>query len=116
VTDQYMTGYEAPFCCTMRLAEGLWYISSHTDMLWYETDEDGEGNLIPTRDTFGRYMSGDILLCEPAIDPAVERESGWKLPEANAVADGHKLLPLIKYYKTPDAVATALRQKVVFDA
>ncbi len=115
VTDQYMTGYEAPFCCTMRLAEGLWYISTHAHMLWYETDEDVHGRLIATRDAFGRYMSGDILLAEPAIDPAVAAESGWKLPEAVTEADGHKLLPLIKYYKTPDAVAAALRQKVVFE-
>lgn len=115
VTDQYMTGYEAPFCCTMRLCEGLWYISAHTDMLWYETDEDGEGNLIPTRDGQGRYMSGDILLCEPTVDPAVTAEAGWQLPAAPTEADGHRLLPLIKYYKTPDAVATALRQKVVFE-
>ena len=114
VTEQYLTGYEAPFCCTMRLAEGLWYISTHTDVLWYETDEDEQGNLIPTRDSHGRYMSGDILLCEPAIDSAVEAESGWKLPHAVTEADGHKLLPLIKYYKTPDAVAVALRQKIVF--
>ena len=114
VPDQYMTGYEAPFCCTMRLAEGLWFVSEHTDLLWYETDEDGEGNLIPTRDEYGRYMSGDILLAEPTLDPAVEAESGWKLPDAVTVADGHKLLPLIKYYKTPDAVAIVLRQKVVF--
>jgi beta-glucosidase len=77
-------------------------------------DEDGEGNLIPTHDTCGRYVSGDLLLAEPAIDPAVAAESGWKLPEAVTEADGHKLLPLIKYYKTPDAVAVALRQKVVF--
>ena len=114
VSDQYMTGYEAPFCCTMRLCEGLWYIATHTDVLWYETDEDEQGNLIPTKDACGRYMSGDILLCEPAIDPAVERDNGWKLPEAITEADGHKLLPLIKYYKTPDAVAVALRQKIVF--
>ena len=114
VTEQYLTGYEAPFCCTMRLAEGLWYISTHTDVLWYETDEDEHGQLIPTKDAFGRYMSGDILLCEPTIDPAVEAKSGWKLPEAITEADGHKLLPLIKYYKTPDAVAVALRQKIVF--
>ncbi len=114
VTEQYMTGYEAPFCCTMRLCEGLWFISEHTDLLWYATDEDGDGKLIPTHDEHGRYVSGDILLCEPSIDPAVERDSGWKLPEAATVADGHKLLPLIKYYKTPDAVAVALRQKIVF--
>ena len=115
VSEQYMTGYEAPFCCTMRLAEGLWYIATHTDILWYETDEDERGNLIPTKDAYGRYMSGDILLAEPALDPAVEAESGWKLPESVTEADGHKLLPLIKYYKTPDAVAVALRQKIVFE-
>ena len=114
VTEQYMTGYEAPFCCTMRLCEGLWFISEHADLLWYATDEDGDGKLIPTHDEHGRYVSGDILLCEPSIDPSVEIESGWKLPEAATVADGHKLLPLIKYYKTPDAVAVALRQKIVF--
>ena len=114
VTEQYLTGYEAPFCCTMRLCEGMWFISEHIDLLWYETDEDGHGHLIPTRDEYGRYMSGDILLAEPTLDPAVEAESGWKLPEAATVADGHKLLPLIKYYKTPDAVAIALRQKIVF--
>ncbi len=115
VSEQYLTGYEAPFCCTMRLAEGLWYISAHEDILWYVTDEDEHGRLIPTRDQYGRYMSGDILLAEPSIDPAIETESGWKLPEATTVADGHKLLPLIKYYKTPDAVAVALRQKIVFE-
>ena len=99
---------------SMRFAEGLWYISTHTDMLWYETDEDENGGLISTKDTNGCYMSGDLLLCEPSIDPAVEAETGWKLPEGATIADGHKLLPLIKYYKTPDAVAAALRQKVVF--
>ncbi len=111
---QYMTGYEAFFCCTMRLAEGLWYIHAHADDLWYETDEDEDGNLIPTRDTLGRYMSGDILLCEPSIDPAVEERAGWKLPAGITQADGRRLLPLIKYYKTPDTVANALRQKIVF--
>ena len=115
MTDRYMTGYEAPFCCTMRLCEGLWYISAHTDVLWYETDEDESGNLIPTRDAFGRYVSGDLLLAEPSIDPAAAAACGWRLPEAVTEADGHKLLPLIKYYKTPNAVALALRQKIVFD-
>ena len=113
-TTQYMTGYEAPFCCTMRLAEGLWYISSHTDLLWYETDEDEAGSLIPTKDACGRYMSGDLLLCEPAIDPAVAEKADWTIPAPAAEADGHKLLPLIKYYNLPDAVAVGLRQRIVF--
>ena len=113
-TDLYMSMPEAPFCCTMRLAEGLWYVSTHTDMLWYETDEDAAGRLIPTKDATGRYMSGDLLLAEPSIDPAVAEKADWTLPEAAAEADGHKLLPLIKYYNLPDAVAGALKQKIVF--
>lgn len=120
--EQYMMSYEAPFCCTMRFAEGLWYISTHADILWYETDEDGAGNLIATCDAPGnapgrypgRYRSGDLLLAEPALDPAVAAETGWTLPDAVTEADGHRLLPLIKYYKTPDAVAAALRMRVLF--
>ncbi len=111
--DQYLASYEAPFCCTMRLAEGLCYIHAHNDMLWYETDEDEAGNLIPTLDEQGRYMSGDLLLAEPSIDPAVAAEAKWQLP-AGVEKDGHRLLPLIKYYKTPDAVTNVLRQKVLF--
>ena len=114
-TTQYMTGYEAPFCCTMRLAEGLWYISSHTDLLWYETDEDEAGSLIPTKDAYGRYVSGDLLLAEASIDPAVAESAAWTLPTPATEADGHKLLPLIKYYNLPDAVAVALRQRIVFE-
>ncbi len=114
VTEQYLLSYEAPFCCTMRLCEGLWYIHSHADILWYETDEDADGRLIPTRDAKGRYMSGDILLGEPVLDPAAAAEAGWCLPESAVEADGHRLLPLIKYYKTPDAVAGVLRQKILF--
>ncbi len=113
-SDQYILTYEAPFCCTMRLAEGLWYIRENADILWYETDEDEAGRLIPTRDRFGRYMSGDLLLAEPAIDPAVCQEAGWHLPDDAVEADGHRLLPLIRYYKTPDAVTAALHQRVLF--
>ena len=111
---QYMHGYEAFFCCTMRLAEGLWYVHEHADDLWYETNEDDAGNLIATRDGYGRYMSGDVLLAEPSIDPAVEAQTGWYLPDGKAVADGHHLQPLIKYYNTPYDVSVHLRQRVLF--
>lgn len=117
VLDQYLLSYEAPFCCTMRLCEGLWYIQSHADILWYEIDEDASGRLIATRDADGRYMSGDLLLGEPSLDSAVAASAGlagWKLPGGAIEADGHHLLPLIKYYKTPDAVVAALRQKILF--
>ncbi len=113
-TDQYLLSYEAPFCCTMRLAEGLWYAHAHADLLHYTTDEDETGALIPHRDAAGRYMSGDILLGEPTIDPAVAANAGWQLPAEATEADGHRLLPLIRYYKTPDAVVTALRQRILF--
>ncbi len=112
--DQHLLMYEAPFCCTMRLCEGLWYVHDHPDLFAYETDEDAEGHLIATRDTCGRYMSGDLLLGEPDIEPAIAADAAWQFPAGATIADGHRLLPLIKYYKTPDAVAIALRQKILF--
>ncbi len=112
-TEQYLLSYEAPFCCTMRLCEGLWYVHANTDLFAYETDEDEAGHLIATRDRTGRYMSGDILLGEPSWDPAADM-GAWKLPTDVTEADGHRLLPLIKYYKTPDAIAGVLRQKILF--
>ena len=111
---QALQGYEAPFCCSMRLAEGLWYVNAHKDMLWYETDEDDAGTLIPTRDEFGRYTCGDLLLAEPSIDPAVAENAEWQLPAPATSADGHALSPLIKYYNLPDPVAISLRQQVIF--
>ncbi len=112
--DQCLHWYEARFCCTMRLCEGLWYIHAHADILWYETDEDAEGRLLATRDACGRYMSGDLLLGEPTLDAAVAEATGWHLPEDVTLQDGHRLLPLIKYYKNPDAVTAVLRQKILF--
>ncbi len=114
VLDQHLLMYEAPFCCTMRLCEGLWYVHAHPALFSYETDEDADGRLIATRDACGRYMSGDILLGEPELDPAVAADAAWRLPEGATVTDGHRLLPLIKYYKTPEAVTVALRQKILF--
>ena len=34
--DLYPLLYEAYFCCSMRLAEGLWYIREHQELLWAE--------------------------------------------------------------------------------
>lgn len=113
-TTQFLKSYEAPFCCTMRFCEGLWFVSEYAQDLWYETDEDEEGTLLPTRDEKGRYWSGDLLLAEVGIDPAVAAANSWALPEGVTEADGHRLLPLIRYYKTPDAVTGALRQKLIF--
>ncbi len=112
--DLYLLSYEAPFCCTMRLCEGLWYIHTHADLLWFETDEDDSGRLIASKDPTGRYMSGDILMGEVSMNAAVSATFDWKLPDAAVEVDGHRLLPLIKYYKTPDAAVDVLRQKILF--
>ncbi len=112
--ELYLLSYEAPFCCTMRLCEGLSYIHAHSDLLWYETDEDTSGRLIPTRDRMGRYMSGDLLLGETSVDSAAISDIDWKIPDVAVEIDGHRLLPLIKFYKTPDTAAGSLRQKILF--
>ncbi len=111
--ELYMKSYEAPFCCTMRLCEGLWYAETHADMLDYETDVDETGAPVATRDAMGRYMSGDILLAEAYLPSTAER-TDWVMPAAVTEVDGHRLLPLIKYYKTPDDAAAALRQRILF--
>ncbi len=111
VTEQYLLSYEAPFCCTMRFAEGLWYVHAHPDLFAYETDEDEQGRLIATRDRMGRYMSGDLLLGAPTLAGTPYIPDGATVTEA----DGHRLLPLIKYYKTADEAVAALRQTILFE-
>ena len=51
--------YEAFFCCTMRLSEGLWYINENTDLLYAETN----GNV--QKDKNGIYSDGDIIYVLP---------------------------------------------------
>ena len=110
----YMKMYEAPFCCTMRLAEGLWYIHANVDMLYYELEYKGDGTLWIVRDEYGRYMCGDLVLCEAYLPEDVDTQ-GWEMPEPVAERHGHKLIPLIKFYKTPDSVATRIQQRVIFE-
>lgn len=94
--------YEAAFCCSMRFAEGLWYANENRDMLYAEV------NGTPVKDSFGRYMDGDIIYAE--IQPEFE-----KYAEEPIVADAHKLFPLINYYKLKDENETmAVVQKVIF--
>src|SRR5699024_145306 len=38
-TELHAEMYEACFCCTMRLSEGLWYIYENKDLLWSEDSE-----------------------------------------------------------------------------
>ncbi len=110
----YMKTYEAPFCCTMRLAEGLWYVKENVDMLYYEIERKENGDLWIVHDEFGRYMCGDLVLCEASLPEGIDTQ-GWELPAPVAERHGHKLIPLIKFYKTPDSVATHIKQKVIFE-
>ncbi len=117
-----LLSYEAPFCCTMRLAEGLWYAKVNRDMLYCETVETRDGKMMVHCDEYGRYMCGDLVLAVPSLagnpsdTQAVEDVSscGWRLPPAAVTVDGHALVPLIKYYKLPDRVAVSLQQRLLF--
>lgn len=94
--------YEAPFCCSMRLAEGLWYINENRDLLYAVT------NGKPVKDDLGRYMDGDIIYAE--IPHEFE-----KYAEKPVFIDGHKLFPLINFYKLKDEnECMQVVQKVVF--
>ncbi|MBR5312664.1 MAG: hypothetical protein IKU40_07270 [Clostridia bacterium] len=94
--------YEAPFCCTMRLAEGLWYIRENSDLLWAETT----GTV--TRDERGVYTDGDIVYAE--VTGGAEAYA-----EEAVIVDGRRFTPIVKYYRVPDAVMKASRQTVIFE-
>lgn len=88
-----MDGYEAMFCCTMRLAEGLWYIYDNKDVLCANVN----GKL--ERDDKGRYFDGDILYAENISEP-----------------DVHTLQPIIEFYRLRDETeCRQLKQRIVFD-
>ena len=92
--------YEAYFCCTMRLAEGLLYAKNNADLLYAELE--GE---VSQKD--GIYSDGDILYAE--VSPELEDYA-----EHFVTADGHKLCPIVKYYKVPEDIAKAGKQRIIF--
>lgn len=94
--------YEAPFCCSMRLAEGLWFINENIKILYAET------NGKPVKDSLGRYIDVDIIYAE--ISSEFE-----KYAESYILTDGHKLFPLINLYKLKDEEeCMMISQKIVF--
>jgi hypothetical protein len=95
--------YEAYFCCTMRLAEGLWYLSENQTLLTPNIT----GKV--KKDRIGRYMDGDILYTElvPAMLPYAQMD-------AMRSADGKTLVPLIKMYHVPKDLAEKLEQRIIF--
>lgn len=107
--------YEAPFCCTMRLAEGLWYAGENLNMLYYETEQNRDGDMMVIHDGYGRYMCGDLVLGEPSLETAEDGSpEDWEVPAPTVTVDGHGLHPLIPYYNLPDRVVGRLRQRILF--
>ena len=96
--------YEAPFCCTMRLAEGLLYIKENKEFLYAELDK-------LSKDEFGRYMAGDIIYAEVSI--AKEYESMVKR-DAIVEVDGRQLCPIVNYYNLPKEVTDSIEQRILF--
>lgn len=94
--------YEAFFCCSMRIAEGFWYINENKDLLW--TEQSG----IIKIGSDHIYRDGDIIYCMPddALIPFAEQ---------GAVVDGYNLYPIIKAYKVPKDIFMASKQKILFD-
>ncbi len=93
--------YEAFFCCTMRLAEGLWYIYENISSLHFD-----EGKL-PQKTSDGVYMCGDCIYAEIS-------GGGENFAERVIELDGHKLSPLLKYYRLPKDIIMRTRQRVIF--
>ncbi len=93
--------YEAYFCCTMRLAEGLWYIKDNCSLLYAET----VGAV--KKDKSGIYRDGDIIYAHP--DDSL-------LPYAESVVDfnGIILTPIVKYYRVPQKIIESAKQKILF--
>lgn len=100
----YSLMYEAYFCCTMRLAEGLCYANENKHILYAET-----GAL--QKDSKGRYMNGDIIYAEVITGSDFEGNlAGNEIIEC----DGIKLQPLLKYYLLPKKVTDSIKQRVLF--
>ena len=94
--------YEAPFCCTMRLAEGLWYINEHKDLLAATTHGTVE------QQPNGTYMDGDILYAE------ITGGDGYLNASAAVTVDGRTLYPLLKYYRVAKEDMDNIRQRIIF--
>lgn len=93
--------YEAYFCCTMRLSEGLWYINENRTLLYAETF----GSV--TKNSNGIYMDGDIIY-------SLQDESLLPYVEEMVEVDGMKLAPIVKYYRVPKEIIEIAQQKIIF--
>lgn len=98
VLKQHM--YEAQFCCTMRLAEGLWYLSQ----CYQEITAKTSGAVI--KDEYGRYMDGDLVYSQT--------KGICRAPEQSVMVDGLQLAPLVHTYRLSDDEMNALEQQILF--
>ena len=100
-TDTLCMGmYEAFFCCTMRLAEGLWYINANRELF--------TAHLAGKVTKQGRiYSDGDILYAQIS-------GGGEAYAEQKVQIDGLTLSPLVKFYKLPKEIIETTRQKILF--
>lgn len=94
--------YEAYFCCTMRLSEGLWYINENKELLYAET----EGQV--SKKAHGIYTDGDIIYAEVTGGAEAYADEFVEI-------DGHKLTPIVKYYRVPKDIMESSRQQICFD-
>ena len=92
--------YEAYFCCSMRLAEGLRYIKDHAKLLYAEFDE-------AVSKKNGVYSDGDIIYAE--VSPELEAYA-----EHFTEVDGHRLCPIVKYFNVPEDIAKSGKQRIIF--
>lgn len=92
--------YEAYFCCTMRLAEGLKYVSENQELFVAHLD-----GFVSKK---GRvYADGDILYAEVSEDAQTYAEHVVEV-------DGRRLCPIIKYYKVPKEMIKKIEQRILF--
>ena len=93
--------YEAFFCCTMRLSEGLWYIYENKVLLYTET----EGKVV--KDENGVYSDGDVVYAQ--VDQELEPYA-----EDFTETDGLRLVPIVKYYRVPKEITEKAKQRIIF--
>lgn len=92
--------YEAYFCCTMRLAEGLRFVSENQDL--FAAHREGK---VSKKGSI--YSDGDILYAE--VGGGAE-----KYAEELVEVDGHILCPIIKYYKVSKDIIETSTQRILF--
>ncbi|MBR5868858.1 MAG: hypothetical protein IKZ21_05380 [Clostridia bacterium] len=100
--DLHPLMYEAFFCCSMRLSEGLWYVNENRELLWAETAGRVE------KQENGTYADGDLLYALP-------EEALLPYAEAGVEVDGMTLYPIVKGYKVPGELLMGTKQQILFD-